>query len=258
MISDFDMIVKKLPETQKYANIYAIGDTQVGSSNFDEKLFMNWRDRVVADPFGLVVLVGDMLNNGLKTSKTNVYREVMHPSEAKKWLAKELAPLSGKIIGAVTGNHEQRSINGSDDCPLYDIMAKLDLEHLYRENLAFIKLNLGLKQKGKQVSYMIGLAHGVGGKKTKAFPYAVEGLDLFITGHTHDPQSAFPARIVPDMHNETVRIVGFTHIIVPSFDTYGGYVARGLFLPQDSTKIPVVILDGSQKKVEVSWKQEKS
>lgn len=255
MISDdFDLIKKKFSEDTMEIRIYPLGDTQVGSKNFDEKLFFAWRDMVEADPYGYSVLVGDMVNNGTKTSKSNTYAESMRPREQKAWLKTELYPIRHKILGAVRGNHEERSVNETDDCPLYDIMCKLDIEDLYRENLCFLNLSLGKKANGKQANYNIVLAHGASRNKTENFSYTIDGMDVFVTGHIHRPASTFPAKLVIDPQNSCIRRVGFTNVVVPSFDRFGGYTASGLYMPQDSTKVPVVMLSGHEKEVNVLWK----
>lgn len=256
--NDFKMIVHKLDPDIGGINLYALGDTQIGSPNFNPELLKNWVKMVKNDPKGYVVLVGDMINNAVKSGKSLMYSEKMRPFDQKMMLIEELRPIGDKLLGAVRGNHEKRSVKDVDDCPLYDAMMALGKEHLYRENAVFMKLNVGQRTKEKQVSYTVVLGHGVSSTKTKKFAYAIDGMDLFITGHTHDPQSNFPAKIVIDSHNEVVRTVGFTHIIVPSFDEFGGYVLEGMYMPQDSAKFPVVALNGKIKDLEVTWKTGRS
>lgn len=255
MKNDFDMIIRKFSDSVTQIHLYPIGDTQIGSANFDESLFFSWRKRVLEDPIGYVVIVGDMLNNGLKTSKTNTYKEVMSPSQAKEWIIKEFRPIKDRLIGIITGNHELRSVTVADTCPLYDICLALGVEDLYRENAAFMKISLGKRSKDRQISYGIVLGHGVSHKKTARFITTVDGADIFITGHTHDPQSRFPAKIVMDMHNERTKIVGICHIIVPSFDRFGGYTLRDMYEPQDSNVFPIIKLDGTMKRTSVEWLQ---
>ena len=87
----------------------------------------------------LLLLAGDLMNNATKTSVSNVFEEVMRPSEAKRQLVTALTPLRERILCGLPGNHERRNRDVDDD-PMYDIMCKLDLEHLYRENMAFVKV----------------------------------------------------------------------------------------------------------------------
>lgn len=253
MKSDFEMIVRKLGSELPYVNIYPLGDIHVGSENFDHARFKNWIEMVSADPYGYVVIVGDTVDNGLKNSKTNSYEAVMRPREQKEYLKRMLFPIRDRIIGAVRGNHEERSVKESDDCPLYDVMSKLDIEELYRENLAIIKLNVGQRTSDRQVSYVLALAHGASKSKTETFAYAMDGVDIFVTGHTHQPSNTFPSKIVVDVHNEKIREVGMINLTVPSFQNNGGYSLRGLYKPCDQTKIPIITLSGKDKRSELKW-----
>lgn len=252
IINDFEMVVHKLSRDLDEVNIYPLGDLHIGSPQFNLPLWKKWKQMVMDDPNGYVVIIGDLVDNGLKTSLTNSYEATMRPMEQKKWLADELKPLKDKILGACRGNHEARSIKVADYCPVYDVMTKLDLEDLYRENMAFLKVNLGAKRKDRQFSYGIVLAHGASNTKVKQFAYSIDGVDLMVTGHTHDPQSHFPRKIVMDMKNEVVYQQDFTRLVVPSFLNTGGYALTAMYLPQ-SNKIPVVKLSGLEKKVSVLW-----
>ena len=253
MLNDFDLIVHKFSRDLPYINIYPIGDLHIGSREFNEKAFRRWKDMVVNDEFAKVVIVGDIMDMATKTSKTNIFEATMNPFEQKKWVEKEFGDFRDKIIGSVQGNHEYRMNNATGICPMYDVLAKLDLEHLYRPAMAFIKINLGSRNKDRQVSYTIVMAHGQAKGRTKQFPYAVDGMDIMITGHFHEPNNAFPSKILIDNKNETVSFKPFTHITVPSFTTLGGYTLRGMFLPQDGEKFPIIKLDGSQKYVSTHW-----
>lgn len=252
MKKDNEIIVHKLGRELEYINLYPLGDLHIGSDEFDDKRWSKWKSTVLNDPYGYILIIGDLLDNGLKNSKTNSYEQKLRPSEQKSKLANELRPLKDKILGICRGNHEYRSVLASDDCPLYDVAVKLDKEDLYRENMAFIKISLGEKNKLRQVAYSVVLAHGNSRNKTNNFSYAIDGMDVMVTGHTHQPESTFPAKIVIDMHNEIIREVDFTRIVVPSFLKTGGYGLKGMYMPM-GFKIPVVRLDGRQKEVQICW-----
>lgn len=252
MEKDFKLIIHKLDRDVKEINIYPLGDLHIGSQEFDYDMWERWIKMVQADANGRVVIIGDLVENGLKNSKTNSYDAFMRPREQKQWLAEQLRPIKDKILGACMGNHEYRSVNDTDACPLYDVMAKLDIEHLYRENMAFLKINLGDKSAERQWSYTMVLAHGQGRAKTENFSYTIDGMDVLITGHTHQPTSRFPAKIVIDSKNEIVKMTEYVHITVPSFTKTGGYALKGMYMPQGH-KIPIITLDGEKKGVYVKW-----
>ena len=253
MKNDYDMIVHKLGTEVTGINIYPIGDLHIGSQTFNVEIFDRWIKRVAEDPNGYVVIVGDMVDNGLKNSKTNSYEATMRPRDQKQWLKDRFKPIAGKILGGVQGNHEVRSVNDSDDCPMYDVFSKLDIEDLYRENIAFLKVNLGFRNKTRQHSYGLVLSHGGAKARVDKFVPTIDGLDVFISGHTHGAGCAFPSKIVMDMKNECVRLVDYVQVVVPSFATFGGYAVKGLYTPQGSNKFPVIQLSGEKKEVRLLW-----
>ena len=250
---DFDLIVKKLPKSLEYANIYFIGDLHIESPEFNEKLFFKWVKMVKDDPFGYVIILGDIFDNALKTSKSNSYEARMRPKEAKKYFVEHFGPIADKILLILDGNHEIRSVNATDDSPLYDMACKLDLEDIYRESFGFIKLNLGEKSKTRQVSYAFAVGHGSTRRKAEIFSFVVDNVDIFATGHTHHSSFMNPARIVIDMHNEVVREEDFVRIVVPSFLKVGGYGLRGMYEPAGHM-FPIVTISGKEKEVSVTWK----
>lgn len=199
MKSDYEMVVHKLPEDMPFVNLYPIGDVHFGSREFDWTKWDKWVKMVRDDEFSKVIILGDMIDNGLKNSKTDVYKATMSPLEQKKMLAEELDRVRDRILVAVDGNHEQRSVREVGSSPLYDVMAKLDLEDLFRENMAFMKINLGFKRSDRQWSYGIVASHGASKNKVKRFVPFVDGMDVFLSGHIHDPSTNFPAKIVMDM-----------------------------------------------------------
>ena len=187
MINDFVMLKHKLPIEYPYINIYPIADLHLGSAECDIKLFEKWISLVKNDKYGYCVIAGDMLNMGLKTSKTNVYEEVLTPQQQKDTLFKYLLPIKDKILGAVSGNHCYRGVKETGMNPLYDVFCRLQIEDLYRENACFMKVNLGeRKNKQRQISYGIVLHHGGSRNKREKWFNVIDSVDVFISGHTHE------------------------------------------------------------------------
>lgn len=253
MRNDFELVVHKLGTELTHVNVYPIGDLHIGSGNLDMGALDRWVKMVEGDPNAKVVIVGDMIDNGLKTSRTNSYEATMQPFEQKQFLLKLLEPIKDKILGAVQGNHEARTSIMADMYPLYDVLAKLDIENVYRQNMAFLKINLGQRNADRQCSYTMVLSHGGTKNKVRNFGYAIDGMDIFVTGHNHQPDNTFPTKLVIDSKNESVTLRGYTHITVPSFQQLGGYTLSAMYQPQSHTVIPVIRLDGEKKYVTTSW-----
>ena len=71
MLDDF-VLIDSTYESLDHLNIYPLGDVHIGSKEFDLELFKQWIEMVKNDPNSAVVIIGDMMNMGLRNSKSNV------------------------------------------------------------------------------------------------------------------------------------------------------------------------------------------
>ena len=169
MLPDFEMIVHDLGPND--ITIIPVADVHLGAAEHMERAWEEFVNKVKDTPNVYLTLGGDLINNATRSSVSNIFEEKMRPSEQKKIMAKMLEPLRDRIICGVTGNHERRSGKDADDDPNYDIMCKLDLEHLWRENIAFVKIQLGQQTDDHgnrrpsryRPTYTLVVTHGAGG-----------------------------------------------------------------------------------------------
>lgn len=241
MLDDLTPIIHKFPNGANIT-VYPICDLHIGSPQFDAKRWDGFRAKLDAEPNSRIVIAGDMLNNGTRSSKSNVYEETMRPSEQKRWLVEQLNPIADKILCGCSGNHEQRSVRETDDNPLYDVFAKLDIEDRFRENACFLIMRFGGSQSawGKtRPCYATMVTHGAGGgmyvgsggNRAERMGSVIDGLDAIVCGHVHKP-SEFPVgKLVIDKHNNNVIQQQFRVIVATSWMTYGGYPIRGMMTP---------------------------
>ena len=258
IVSDFDMIVHRFDGNED-VTIIPVSDVHLGAREHLRKEWDAFVQGVMDKKNTYLLLGGDLLNNGIKTSVSNVYEETMRPSEAKRQMAAALAPLRERILVALPGNHERRNRDVDDD-PMYDIMCKLDLEHLYRENLAFVKIGLGDKDgNGKyNPTYMFCVAHGNGGSiyttasgsAAERFGMSIDGIDCLVVGHTHKPMNAPVGKLKVNPYNNTVSIVPWRLVVSTSWLNYAGYAGQKLLTP--TVHCPQeIILSGNHKELKV-------
>lgn len=263
MLSDFEMIVRQFPEDITVIPIY---DVHLGSRECREQDFIQFIDSIKDKPNVYVVLGGDLIDNGTRNSVTNVFRANMTPSAQKKEMAKILEPIRDKILCSVSGNHERRNRDVDDD-PCYDIMAKLDIEHLHRENMAFVKLMLGkqLNEKGGRSggiyrpAYTFCVTHGSGGgmlpggtiNRNERMGYALDGVDALIVGHSHKPMISQPGKIVVDNRNNQVTVKPFKVIVATSWLDYGDYAMQKMLQPS-SHALQTIHLSANKKEMVVT------
>lgn len=247
--------------------VIPVSDVHLGADEQMEREWMEFLEMVKNTPNTYITLGGDLLNNGLKNSLTNVYRERYMPNEAKRMMAKMLEPVRDRILCAVSGNHERRT-SKEVDCDLtYDIMSKLDLEHLYRENIAFVKIQMGVTERDngtktdsvKRPTYRLVVTHGAGGgvltggsvNRNERFGYVIDGMDALIVGHTHKPFTSQPGKIVFDAQNNKVSIKPFKVITSTSWLQWGGYAAQKMLLPSTHC-LHTLHLSGDHKEIVVT------
>ena len=257
MLPDFEMIIHKFPE-RKDLTIIPISDVHIGAQ---EQMWNEWESfcrRVLSDPNIYITLGGDLINNGTRSSVSNLFEETMRPRDQKRLMVEMLMPIKDRILCAVSGNHERRSGKDADDDPTYDILCKLDIEHLYRENIAFVKIQMGDKASNGKVNptYMLVVTHGAGGgaltggavNRNERFGYAIDGADAIIVGHTHKPFITQPSKIYIDKFNNQVSVKPFKVISSTSWLRYGGYAAHKMLTPTSHAP-QTITLCGNKKEI---------
>lgn len=260
MRRDFEPLIYHFPDN-KDLTLYPISDLHIGARECMINVWGDFKRKLLSEPNSYITIGGDMMNNGLKNSVTNVYDEMMRPREQKRWLVDQLYDIKDRILCVVPGNHEGRSDKEVDDNPLYDVCCKLDIEDKFRENGAVMIIRIGnVKGSGiKNPTYTGCVIHGSGGgfltgsavNKNERFGYAFDGLDFLIVGHTHKPVNSIPSKIVIDKHNKKVSLRPFRVITSTAWLTYGGYALRKQLLPTSHT-LTRLTLFGNEKKMEVT------
>lgn len=255
MKRDDEIIVFDVPENVDL-HIYPLADLHVGAPEFNLSAWVQFKKKVLADPVGYLVVAGDLMNNGLKSSVTNCYEETMRPREQKQWLCGELDALKDKILCVVPGNHENRSGKDADDNPLYDVCCKLDIEDVYRENAAFLNVRLGNRVNNGQrnPTYMFMCMHGSGGgaltggsvNRNERFAYCLDGVDILVTGHTHKPLVTAPCKLRVDAQSGKVYRKQFACVTSTGWLEYGGYALRKQLSPC-GTRPQMITLCGNHK-----------
>lgn len=260
MLGDFELITHKFPEN-KDITIVPISDVHLGAAEHKAKEWTTFCTSVLNTPNVYITLGGDLVNNATRSSVSNVFDDTLRPREQKKIMAKMLEPIKDRIICSVTGNHERRSGKDADDDPTYDIMCKLDLEHLYRENIAFVKIQMGKTGANgeRNPTYVLAICHGAGGgiftgaavNRNERFGYVLDGVDCLIVGHTHKPFVTQPGKIKVDPFNNKISVKPFKVVSSTSWLDFGGYAAQKMLLP--STHAPQTItLCGGKKEIIVT------
>lgn len=263
MKTDFELIKH---EFNKPITIIPISDVHFGALEHMKKEWTEFCKTIEQQEDVYLILGGDLVNNNVRTcSFINPYDEVVRPREQKKRMVEFLEPIKDRVLCAVSGNHEARSMKDDDVDITYDIMAKLDIEDLYRQNMAFMKVSLGHRKRDNSPmqSYTFAVTHGAGGgiytgatvNRNERFGNVIEGLDCLIVGHTHKGTISKPSKIVIDRTHDKVSMSHYTVVSMVSWLNYGGYAMRKMLLPAhvaDPQKLRLA-MNENRKKLEVTW-----
>lgn len=263
MLKDFEMVVHHFDQP---IVIYPIADVHFGALEHMHKEWLAFCKMIKETPNAYVILGGDLINNSVRSCGfANPFDEVVRPREQKRRMVEFLEPIKDRILCAVSGNHEGRSTKDSDIDITYDIMAKLDIEDVYRPNAVFMKVSLG-RRKGDNTpiqSYTFCITHGAGGgiytgatvNRNERFGNIIDGLDCLIVGHTHKGTVSKPSKIVIDRKNNKVTRTSYTVISMVSWLNYGGYALQKMLLPAQVAEPQKLNLymDQNQKRIEVIW-----
>lgn len=244
-------ILIKLPEKEESVEILLAADIHTGSAEFDEK---RWElfEELLKKPNTYVIFAGDQMEYATRSSKSDVYTQTMPPSYQKKWWIGHLRNYKDKVLCIVDGNHEfNRASKDADDFPLYDIALALGIEDRYRSEGAFVDIGVGDggHGKGKQVHYVIRVQHQAKNNVNHGTADGIEGIDVFVSGHTHKPMDKPLGKLIYDAKNKSVAQKDVENIVCGHFLRFGGYGERGGYRPT-ATKLYSIVLSGKKKAIE--------
>lgn len=266
MLSDLDLISHDFPNDIK---IYPIADVHLGAMEHAETEWQNFLNKVNEEN-AYVILDGDLLNNSVRGCRfANPFDEAIRPRDAKRRMVQYLEPIRDRILCVVSGNHERRTFRDDDQDLTYDICSKLDIEDLYRENIAYMRIGIGYRKDRKRSSqpvrnaYIFAVTHGAGGgiytgasvNRNERFGNIIDGLDCLVVGHSHKGFVTKPSKIVVDPRSKTVKMTHYTVVSCVSWLNYGGYAARQMLLPSQVCEPQALTLLESRegKKIITTW-----
>lgn len=212
------------------------------------------------------------MNNNTRSSVSSPWLDIYRPMTAKVKMAELLKPLAdaGKILGALSGNHEKRSLKDADDDPMFDIMCKLNLEDIYREDALFIHLCIGDREvKGKKhlaATYNIACHHGTGGgmltgsaiNRNERYGYTLDNIDLLITAHSHKGSITKPAKMQFNANSLRMIRKTFACMTATSWQEYGGFPLQKMMSPAATSmdgdpQVAEFSGDMYNKKIKLTW-----
>lgn len=250
-----------LDRNLEYIELVPIADAHIGDSLCDMELLKREIDYVRTNPNAYAVLNGDLLNNAIKSSVSDIYSERLSPMQQLELAISLLTPIKDKILCVTSGNHEDRSYK-TDGIDLTKLLCReMGLEDRYSNASCLLFIRFGELRRAetngsgnnRKVCYTVYVTHGSGGgsktgsKANKASDLAgIIDSDIYITSHFHTPIAFKEAYHRTDVRNSTVALVDKLFVVTSSFLNYGGYGEKFNFKPT-SKHNPHILLSGISK-----------
>ena len=230
-------------EENNNIQIYVLSDMHIGDANADLPTLKKIIEHIKNTPNMYVILLGDILNTALKTSKSDIYSETLNVMDAQKLALQLLLPIKDKILAMTPGNHENRVWKEVGvDLALW-LAEKLGVQDRYRNNNIALTIQFGSDVNGNPFRLNIFGQHGAygGGRRLGAAMNALEDLDgivgnadIYIRAHTHQPiqgsRNIFLFDDKGNMHRRTKYYFNSQSVL-----NYGGYAAEKGYKPTDDT-----------------------
>lgn len=249
------------PNDWKFVNLYTLADLHVGDRHTVYAEVERRINEIAQDPYGLCILNGDLMNTALKTSVSDVYGEVLTPMQQITRMVDLLKPISNRVLGITTGNHEQRVMRNDGIDIMRIACRELGIEDKYNPEGVMIFLRFGTRNshgRHRETNpaqwYSIYASHGggsggrrEGAKATRLADMAsIVDADVYIHSHTHLPLIMKQRYYRMSPSNCSVSCVERLFVNTGAALDYGGYGQAQEFKPA-SLATPVIRLQAERK-----------
>ena len=240
--------------------LYPLGDLHVGDKAFGKVgrgKFLGYRDWIINTPNAYAFLMGDILNTASRNSATSPFEGKSGDDEYQE-AVDLLRPLAdtGRIIGAITGNHERRMEDSFGFNPLKPFCNELGIPYLGYS--AVVKFRVGARPEPEQNqvfnTYHGYFHHGTGGGGTLGAALnrkvklqdIVQGVDFYVSGHDH--QLVTGVRAVFEPGKNGIKQRKLTYVDSGSFLDYEDSYAEAAMYAPGKLGAPRIRLDGRKDK----------
>ncbi|OGZ29784.1 MAG: hypothetical protein A2931_00615 [Candidatus Niyogibacteria bacterium RIFCSPLOWO2_01_FULL_45_48] len=228
-----------------------LSDLQWGSEECDVAQLKDYVKYIGENDHVFAFLNGDILNNALPDSPGgSIFWDVARPREQVRTVIDLLAPIAHKILWALPGNHEERTIKRADIDPLFWICQKLGIP--YSDQPIFADI---LWRSHRFNFYCF---HGISGSRTMGgkLNAAMRPIDwteftmFYIMGHVHEPMgNPVTRRCVLREYDSKGGLTGlrvvdrdqYVIICAAWLKFWGGYGAKMGFSPQSQGGTPCLL-----------------
>lgn len=235
-----------------HCNLYVISDSHCGCNDWKRDALQADIKLIYNDPLALVVFPGDTLHNDLTSSVGSCYEQQIPPGEQKYVMRDMLMPIKDKIVGMITGNHENRT--KEDARNIKDLALFLGVPYFTDE--ICIAIPVGNDRNHAQVYTGYGIHGSCNSSNVGAVATALQRLDgicdadFYFMGHCHQPLQFPLTWFRRDLYNKKMIP------IIRQYFASGSYQGREKYPVTKGMRpkvlgSPVIRLDGTKKEMKV-------
>ena len=182
----------------KSAYIIPMSDLHIGDKHFNEKKAKEYIDWVKKHENARIFLNGDILNVATRTSASSPFEQDMDLSEQIDKAVELFEPVKHQIIGAITGNHENRIEQHCGYNPIRHLCQQLGIPYLGTSAVIALRVCDGKHKRkskpgGNFTTYILYFHHTTGGGSTpggkvnrvEKLRSIITNADAYIGSHSH-------------------------------------------------------------------------
>ncbi len=248
-----------LPQEVTDIKIMLIGDVHRGSKQFNEKDFLETVEFIRKNDDYYTILMGDLIDNATKISKSDCYQAVESPQESVEWVINKLKPIAHKVLACTSGNHEERTEREVGMDISWWVAKCLGIEDRYSIGPFILYVSMGRNQNRDNMYHTFSLyanhGNGMGTtmsgavKKLQALGEVVVNADVYLIAHSHKPLIMPCPRIVIDTKNKKHSMIDPLFVNGQSFLNFeGSYGEKKGYAPTSQRKPIIKLKTGYDKK----------
>lgn len=237
--------IYKLPNIAS-VDLMVIADLHIGDPLVAMRAVQQRLDYAAKHDNCFVILNGDLINNAVKTSISDIYSEIHSPQQAIDKAVELLSPLAqaGKILCITDGNHERRTYRNDGISPTHVIADRLGITDRLTDTSACLHLTVGKQAYTVYCTHGSGGGRMVSGKMLKLDRLAdIVDADVYIMSHVHQPGAY--RRGYFRIKNGKSTLIEKLFVLTAATLGYGGYADLAGMQPPAVTN-PIVTLSGTQ------------
>jgi len=259
------LIEKTVLEDKVY--LIPLGDLHLGSPNIDWDKFIGYIDWVKEHSTAYIFLMGDIFDTAVINGATNIFTQTMSLNSAMETFYNTIFPVKDRILGAITGNHEDRLLKRANFNPLQSLCEMKDIPYCGYSCVIRFRVGRYKRKSGRvspKVEYVFYAHHTTGGgstpggklnridKLTKIF----WGADAYLGAHNHFKAEGEPRiyYLSKSGNGKATLKAKRVHLIdTGSFVKWNNSYAEMKMLPPAETGVPRIRMDGKRKDLHVSY-----